>query len=132
MVPPAVFAELSAGSAAHPEIDAVLNSAWLEVRTLSQPENITELLLSLDLGESEAIQLAQEMHAEFLLIDERDGRQAALARGIRVIGLAGILLNARKSALLGPLRPIFESLVHELDFHIQWGIVETLLKEVGE
>jgi hypothetical protein len=35
-----------------------------------------------------------ELRADFLLIDERRGRQMATARGINVIGLLGILLES--------------------------------------
>lgn len=46
---------------------------WLEVRDLVAPPK-AELTRRLDPGEAEAIQLATELHADFLLIDERRGR----------------------------------------------------------
>jgi len=54
---------------------------WIDVRaTLSSPD--AELAF-LGLGEREAIQLADEQHADLLLIDERKGRAEAKRRGLR-------------------------------------------------
>jgi len=53
--------------------------AWLEVRS-SRPPN-SELARRLDQGEAEAIQLAIDLRADFLLIDELRGRSIAAARG---------------------------------------------------
>jgi predicted nucleic acid-binding protein len=132
IIPPAVAAELIAGVAEHPEIDTLLHCPWLEVRTLTPSEKLTKLTEVLDLGEAEAIQLADEMKADLLLIDEWDGRQAALERHIPIIGLVGLLLNARKASLIGPLRPIYEKLIVEMRFRVSRNIIESVLKEVDE
>lgn len=41
----------------------------------------------LTVGEAEAIELARELHADRLLIDERKGRKLAVEEGVAVIGL---------------------------------------------
>jgi len=48
-----------------------------------------------DAGEAEAIELARELHADQLLMDERKGRRLAVQEGIPVIGLLGVVLLAR-------------------------------------
>jgi len=47
--------------------------------------------MHLDAGERDAIALAIEQQASLLLIDERDGADAARARNLRVIGTLGVL-----------------------------------------
>ena len=65
---------------------------WIEVRDLSAPPG-TPLIRHLDSGEAEAIQLATDLIAGALIMDERIGRGMAKARNIPVIGILGILLE---------------------------------------
>jgi predicted nucleic acid-binding protein len=55
---------------------------WVEVRCPKSSLSLRHL----DLGESEAIALAAEMHADVVLMDEQAGRQEAARRGLRVAG----------------------------------------------
>jgi predicted nucleic acid-binding protein len=63
----------------------------------------------LDLGESEAIALATEVHADLVLIDEQAGRQEAVRRGLRVAGTLSVLDEAAQAGLAD-----FEQAVEEL------------------
>ena len=73
--------------------------AWLETRALVRPPE-PELARRLDRGEAEAIQLALELHSDFLLIDERRGRQMAATLGLTVIGALGTLLESYRWGLI--------------------------------
>ena len=48
----------------------------------------------------EAVALAIELHADLLLMDDRDGVRAARRKGIEVTGTLGLLGIAAKSGLL--------------------------------
>lgn len=70
---------------------------WLEVqppRRLDDP-----ILLQLDPGESQASLLAQELQADFLLMDDEDGRRAAHQRALSVLGTLGVLARAAEQGL---------------------------------
>lgn len=69
---------------------------WL---TIQQPIRV-EPIPGLDPGEEAAISLAQELAADLLLIDDRDGRRAAAARRVAVIGTIGVLERAARAGLL--------------------------------
>lgn len=57
----------------------------------------------LDLGESEALQLALETKPDFILMDERLGRRTAAALGLTVIGALGLLRESyRRGHLAEP------------------------------
>lgn len=95
LVPRTVWKELvQAGT--RPDVVAALESAaWIEV---VQDPPVQDL--GLDAGETAAILLAEQLRADALLIDERDGRAVALARGIAVIGTLGIVAGGPSGSRL--------------------------------
>ncbi len=80
----------------------------------------------LDLGEREAIQLAEEKRAELLLIDERKGRLEAKRRGLLVTGTLGVLLSAGRRGLIDA-EAAFHSLVETTTFRASPGVRENFL-----
>jgi len=99
IVPEAVMRELQV-AAAPPEVRQWLSSrpAWLETKQAATTPDTT--LSHLDEGEREAIQLAKELEADLLMIDERAGRDEALRRGLPVIGTLAVLEAAAERGLL--------------------------------
>ncbi len=73
--------------------------AWVEVRELVHPAFEHEAS-GLDRGEWEAIQLAREIHANLLLIDERPGARVAREQGFTVTGTLGVLVEAAQSGFV--------------------------------
>jgi predicted nucleic acid-binding protein len=69
---------------------------WLEL--LSPSTGLHPPVARLDRGETEAIALAEELHSDWLLIDELAGRNEAIRRGLQTIGTLGILV---KDTVLG-------------------------------
>jgi uncharacterized protein len=99
-VPRAVLSELTHPSA--PEAVRKWCSAlpkWVSVVDPREPPDMG-LGRLLDAGEAAAIQLAGELKADFLLIDERIGRNEAKRRGIPVLGALGVLLEGSRRGLL--------------------------------
>src|SRR5262245_45916211 len=72
-IPPAVNDELVRF---HPSLPSFIN-----VQVVLDQARVKSLLTQLDLGEAEAIVLAAESKADYLLIDERRGRKAATDAG---------------------------------------------------
>jgi predicted nucleic acid-binding protein len=92
-----VLAELKHPLAPKPVRDWAVNAPpWVEV--LSPKGNV--ILGQLDLGESEAIALAAEVHADVVLMDEQAGRQEAIRRGMRVAGTLSVLDEAEQAGLV--------------------------------
>jgi len=67
------------------------NSNFIEVQEVSNQEILNDIRqTNLDLGETEAIALALELDLR-LIIDEKTGRKVAEKKGVKIIGLLGIL-----------------------------------------
>lgn len=72
--------------------------AWLDIRQVRGTPDAD--LLPLDGGEQEAILLAQERHADLVLLDDREARKAATRRTLRVMGTVGVLEQAAMHGLI--------------------------------
>jgi predicted nucleic acid-binding protein len=91
LIPSAVVNELtSAGAPAKVQGWLAAAPVWLRIEAIS-PECTRAVSDVLDLGEREAIALAQAVHADLLLIDDSEGRSEARRLGLRVTGTLGVL-----------------------------------------
>ena len=126
-VPPAVWREvygtLSPGPLAAP--------AWVIRHTSQTPASAGFATDQLDPGEIEAIQLALELHADFLLIDESAGRRTAQRLGISVTGVLGVLATAKHRGLIPAVAPLIAKL-RGAGFWLGDNIVRQVLRDLGE
>ncbi|BAZ06565.1 DUF3368 domain-containing protein [Calothrix sp. NIES-3974] len=98
IIPEAVYRELVDIEPPVPGSAEVQAASWLEVKLITNREVVERLQteVRLDPGESEAIALVLELGADLLLIDERRGRAEADRLGIKITGLLGILVEAKR------------------------------------
>jgi predicted nucleic acid-binding protein len=99
VIPAAVYEELRS-ELAPSEVRAWIEQPrdWLAVRTRAQARYSGPS--KLDTGERDAIDLAEELAADQLIIDELYGRREAERRGLSVIGTMGVLRDAASAGLL--------------------------------
>ncbi|MBI4687873.1 MAG: DUF3368 domain-containing protein [Nitrospirae bacterium] len=131
IVPDAVHKELLDGGTSGNGIISYKKASWIRVQSLSAP--IDSLLQNvLDKGEASVIQLAREMNADYLLIDERKARKIARdIFGLRVIGTARVLVEAKKK---GGLESVGDALnkMRNSGYWIHDDIVQFALKKTNE
>ena len=106
--------------------------AWLRVQPLQNSAKANLYARSVDRGEAEAIALAEELHADHLLIDERKGRRLAQQQGLPVVGLLGVILLAKRAKLIPSARALLEKLYHEAGIYLTDELKDAALKIVGE
>ncbi len=89
LIPEAVHRELQAAGTPEPVRQFVSAAPeWLEVRPAP---DVPVTIAHLDSGEREAIALALAVGTEFVLLDERKGRQAAKEHGLQAYGTLGVI-----------------------------------------
>lgn len=99
---------------------------WLEI--LSPSTGLHPPVARLDRGETEAIALAEELHADWLLIDETAGRNEAARRGLQTIGTLGILREGHQAGLLN--LPTAIDRLTAAGFRVHPSLVQLLLDSV--
>jgi uncharacterized protein len=107
---------------------------WLDVRSVSDQSQVMLLERDrrLDPGEANAIVLALELKATQLLIDERLGRVEAKRQGLRITGILGVLLAAKRQGLILAVRPILDRLIGGANFRISNQLYDEILTLAGE
>ena len=132
-VPTAVHAELATDSGRPgAEVLAVaFEAGWLREHPARDREAVSELTRLVDVGEAEAIVLAQQENARFLLIDDAKGRRVARGRGIAVVGVAGVLLAAKSRRALAAVGPTLDQL-SRVGYRLSARLVAAVLDKVGE
>ncbi len=124
VIPPAVDFELHRTHGTLP--------AFFSVRAPKNSDQVSRLAALLDQGEAEAIALAEEIHADRLLMDEKRGRAVAMQAGLNVIGLLGVLLAARKRGLLPSVSEAFQELEAKTSFYVGEELKAEVLRAAGE
>jgi len=76
--------------------------------------------------------LAVELKAERLLMDERLGRTAAMGVGLKVIGVLGILIAAKRNNLIQEVKPLLDDLIDRVGFWVDEQLYTEVLQAVGE
>jgi hypothetical protein len=84
----------------------------------------------LDAGELAALAMALRSHAG-LLIDEARGRREAAKLGIKVVGVCGLLLFAKREGWVAEVAPLLDRL-HISGYYISPALRESVLLQSGE
>jgi hypothetical protein len=113
-IPQAVWRETVEEGSGRPgalETRSAHTSGWIEV---SAPDTDTDpsrqLREALDVGEAEALALADQLQADLVLLDESAARRWAEELEIPKTGTVGVLLRAKREGLIDAVRPALDAL----------------------
>jgi hypothetical protein len=132
VVPDEVDKELRAGRK-RPLLPGGLTSAhrrWIEILSLSHPPQ-SPLVARLDPGEAAVIQLALELGASLVLIDDRSAWRVALAIGLTCIGSVGIILLAKNEGLIKEVKPYLYEMQTK-GVYLSQKVIDDAIARAGE
>ena len=114
------------------DIRNAIELGWLRVKRVLATNQARILALDLDRGESEAIALALQVKADWLLVDERDARKVCKELGLKVTGILGIILKAWRNGKIPLLKDVMDELIYKAGFRISDELYQSILKEGPE
>lgn len=126
IIPRQVYWELGNYENQQKELDS---RPWIKVKKVTDSKEVQVLMKTLDSGEAEAIVLSQELKADVLLMDEKKGRLIAQKMGLKVVGLIGILVHAKRTGHIKALEPVLNDLIEKANFYVHPSLLKKILGE---
>jgi len=130
-LPEAVGNEILAGGSGSFGFGEFQKSGWIKTRAITNTAAKNYLLIELDEGEAEVIVLAEELHANLIILDDNLARQIARLRGFKITGTLGILMAAKQQGLLPAVKPFLDRL-RANGFWLNTDLYNRVLTQVGE
>ncbi len=86
---------------------------------------------NLHIGEVEAVALAREVKADFVILDDKKARRLAEKEGLKVSGLLALLILAKEKGIIKRVKPIVDELQSH-GFFVRKDLYIEILKLSGE
>jgi len=127
LMPPAVFAEITA-QPRRAGAEQIAELAWLRLTSVRDHTRLDRLRRRLDPGEAEVIALGEEVTAHMVVLDDLPGRREAAARGLTIVGTAGLAVMAKREGLVPLARPLIDDFIRAglfLRSDLYQGLIQT-------
>ena len=105
--------------------------AWIKIEAVKDEKYLTYLTTQVDKGEASAMAVATQFEEVLLLMDDLKARKFAEQLKLKVTGVMGILVNAKKEGKIPAIKPLIEK-VNKTNFRINQKIIDFVLAECGE
>ena len=131
VIPEAVYQEVVLLGKGRPGEQEVKQAAWIHqepVKSIGFPKIMLD---KLDAGERESLVLAYDVHADYVILDERLARRRAHLLGRRVIGTLGVLLMAKKDGHIQYVADLLQDL-DRMAFRMSDQVKASILHKAGE
>lgn len=130
-IPQAVYEEIVVQGQDEPGSKEVAEAEWIRTTPIEDRLAVDLLQESLDVGESEAIVLGQELSARYVLLDDELARRKADLIGLPVAGTLAVLLMAKQAGLIDTVGPVLADL-RQTDFRVSERVYTAVMAKAGE
>ena len=127
-IPQAVFDEIKSPSVQR-QVNA--NRDWIRVEQISDTSQKQMYRAKLHAGEVEVMILAQEKKADLVILDDNAAKKTAKFLGLRVIGILGILVLAKKRGYIKEVSPVLGALKRD-GFFVSNDLCDLVLRQADE
>lgn len=102
IVPEAVYDECVVEGGDRDDAKTIEKADWIKIKPIENKNHHLKraFLRDVDEGEAEAIVLALQESADLILLDEYDARELARNYELKITGVIGIILKAKKTGLI--------------------------------
>ncbi|MBK0382275.1 DUF3368 domain-containing protein [Pedobacter sp. SD-b] len=104
---------------------------WITIQNVINRDLIKTFQNIVDLGESSAIALANEINHSFIVIDDLQARKFASSLGLNVKGTIGVLLEAKQNEVIQTIKPYLDK-IQKTNFRISDYLIVKILESAGE
>ena len=108
-IPLAVLNELQS----EPARSLVSNAEWIHTVEIRSTDKQSMFRAKLHAGEVEAMILAEELHADLIIMDDNAAKKTAKFLGFQVAGTLGVLLKAKQRNHIDKVSPFLNQLVSD-------------------
>ena len=112
-------------------VEKAINDGWIEVREIGYLKNVEKYASEIDAGELETIQLAHELRASVVLIDDAPARIIAQNLNLSVRGTLYVIVKSYKKKLTSKIetKDLLSRLI-SLGFRISPELYGKVLSEI--
>jgi len=130
-IPEAVYRECVTQAQGRPGSDEIARAPWIVRQAVQDQTTVTRLRSRVGWGEAEAIVLARQLHADAVVLDDSTARRVAEEEGCAVVGLLGLIVNAKRQGLIPTVKPLLNAMRQE-NFFMTDALQEAILRQAGE
>ena len=100
--------------------------AWIDVKAVQNRDLLYTYANSIDIGGASAMTLANEIHADMIILDDSAARKFAAKLNLHIAGSVGLLLEAKKNGIILEIRPYLDK-IQETNFRISATLINNIL-----
>lgn len=110
----------------------IFSQPWIEIKETFSTHKFYSKKGNVHLGKTAAISLALELHAHYILIDDRMGQLVALRQNLHPIGTLGTLKLAKEKGIITLAKDILDEIIASSNYWLSKKVYSEFLQSCNE